>query len=264
MKTILLFLLVITYTCPSSKIHASNYQPGDTLSVFSLKGINLRENYGKSANILATLHLADQVIVVENFQDNKTYFETIDGLQGYWVKVLYDSIVAYAFDAYLSSLPIPSNLTTTQKTNQGKYYENAKLIFAFENYLQEKFLHFCEPLYYYNTTGGETTSTFLKLQKLNRDFTKSSTSGWEFQSTELLMPNIRLAEITNLIILLAQYSDISSPTLNKIISDVKKIKENNQFFYPIHSSEFLKINIKKYPTNNNQLNYSLEIILITG
>jgi hypothetical protein len=129
------------------------------------------------------------------------------------VQVLYDSKVGYAFDGFLSTLPIPdTNLMKNAEYNtsyEGKIednpYRGQEMEVALNQYIKKEFYFVCDPVEYYNGSNGEGFE-HLDIQKMNRGFTKIIHGGLEGMGTELLLPKIRLSEVKNLIILLAQRS----------------------------------------------------------
>ncbi|MBN8683997.1 MAG: SH3 domain-containing protein [Chitinophagales bacterium] len=100
----ILFALSLAETVYSQQ---EAYKEGDTLSVFTIGGLKLRADALLSGKVLASMKLGEKVVVQEVFLRNKQYSQTIEGFAGHWVKVKYDTLEGYAFDGFLSSLPIP-------------------------------------------------------------------------------------------------------------------------------------------------------------
>ena len=81
---------------------------------------------------------------------------------------------------------------------------------------------------------------------------------WEGSGTELLMPNVRLSEIKNLIILLAQAGGVDNELFEQVKSSVKHISEERKPLQEILSLEMFWIKKKCYPSDNNALKWSIE------
>ncbi len=101
---IVVLLLLLSQFCFSQQ---ANYQIGDTLKVFTLGGVRLREGVTISSEVLATMKLGDKVVVLDHFNFDNKHLQTIEGFKGHWIQVQFDTIKGYAFDGFLSSLPIP-------------------------------------------------------------------------------------------------------------------------------------------------------------
>lgn len=262
-KIILIFLLfTITKTATSQQ---ETYKVGDTLNVFTIGGLKLRAEALPSSRALASMKLGEKVVVQDVFQLDTKYFQTIEGFAGHWVKVKYDTLVGYAFDGFLSSLPIPcSNLVvkeekikTQAEIEADDPYQGQEMELALQAYIKTEFLPICEPVEYYNGSDGEGFH-HLKIQKISRGFTQINHSGWEGSGTELLMPGIRLSEIKNLIILLAYRSGIENNLFEAVKSAVKKMPEEKKAFQEILSLEMFWIKVKSYPSGHNELKWAIE------
>ncbi len=132
MKTILLFSLFSLAT--SNCLAIDYYVAGDTLWVWAMSGLNIREMPNDSAKVLGVAKNGGQVVCLENQARNWPYeileieasVEAIHNteinhpsfeLQGYWAKIKYNGTIGYVFDAYLSKLP---TFIGNQYDNQGK------------------------------------------------------------------------------------------------------------------------------------------------
>ena len=91
----------------SAQAQQPNYQAGDTLNVFTIGGLKLREGYSLSSQVLASMKLGEKVVVQSVFQTDRTYYQVIEGFTGHWVEIKYDTLVGFAFDGFLSALPVP-------------------------------------------------------------------------------------------------------------------------------------------------------------
>jgi hypothetical protein len=165
----------------------------------------------------------------------------------------------------LSSLPVPRQnliqkeeiIKTKEEIEMDSYYLGQEMERALQEYIKTEFYPICEPVEYYNGYDGEGFH-ILKIQKLNRGFTKIYHGGWEGWGTELLMPEIRLSEIKNLIILLAYRSGVENKFFEEVKSAVKKIPEEKKPLQEILTRQMFWINIKYYPSDNNELKWAIK------
>jgi hypothetical protein len=235
-KTIVL-LLFLSQPCFSQP---ANYKSGDTLTVFTLGGLKLREGSSLSSNVLSTMKLGDKVVVVDYFNSDPKYFQTIEGFSGHWIQVRFNGLQGYAFDGFLSSLPVPridlikkdESEKTQDEIEIQSHYRGQEIEHTLKEYIKSEFQFICDPVEYYNGFDGEGYH-YLTIQKISRGFTVISHGGWEGSGTELLMPNVRLSEIKNLIILLAQRSGVDNTLIEEIKSNVKGVSEERRRFQEI-------------------------------
>lgn len=108
MKQIVLFL---TLLCWGQETKAQ-FVP-DTLLVIC-DDLNLREQPNPKSRILATLKNGQPVRAVDTQQDQYLHEESINGLQGHWLKIKWQNYTGYAFSPYLG-------------TKYMLYYENAPM-----------------------------------------------------------------------------------------------------------------------------------------
>lgn len=97
------------------------YDKGSSLTILSLKGLNLRAKPNKNSKILETVSFGETVRVI-----SKTEREyEIDDVKGFWVKVIFDDRIGYMFDGFLSKYPAPIS-PLKKKLNMGlkEYYQN--------------------------------------------------------------------------------------------------------------------------------------------
>lgn len=254
--SLLVFLLAIT----TQTLAQTTYQTGDTLSVFTSGGLKLRAGSSLSGPVLATMRLGDRVVVTESFENNSTYFQTIEGFAGHWVQVRVDTLVGFAFDGFLSRLPLPKVPKTQSETleewDADTTYSGQAIEATFRSYVDSAFQPHCEPVEYFNGTDGEGTK-LVKIQKLHPGFTKISTGYGESWSIELLMPNVRLSEIKNLILLLAAQSNLRPATFERVKQAVKAVSEEKMPSKPVVQFPMFWIYLKYYPGEDNGLKWSL-------
>lgn len=261
--TVLLLMIILSEIGYSKQVP---YKIGDTLNVFTISGLKLRNGASLSSRILASMKLGDKVVIKNDFLNDNKYSQNIEGFAGHWVKVKFDTIEGFAFDGFLSSLPIPSenlikkneNIKTKEEIEADRPYQGQEIETALQEYIKTEFYPICESVEYYNGSDGEGYH-FLGIQKLNRGFTRINHEGWEASGTELLMPEIRLSEIKNLIILLAYRSRVNNKLFEEIKSSVMKMPEEKIAFQEILHLEMFWINVKFYPSEDNKLKWAIEM-----
>lgn len=99
-----------------------SYKVGDRLYVLAKSGLNLRDKPSKNGRFLQAISFGS-VAVVRQITDKD--FE-VDGISGFWVKVIADDREGYLFDGYLSLYPppvasLPSKSTLTLKEYAKKF-----------------------------------------------------------------------------------------------------------------------------------------------
>ncbi len=227
-KKIIVILIIFTLA-ENANSQQETYKVGDTLTVFTIGGLKLRAETLLSSRVLTSMKLGDKVVVEDVYQTNIKYFQTVEGFAGHWVKIKHDTLVGYAFDGFLSSLPFPrenlitkeEKIKTQEKIEADSNYQGQEIENTLQEYIRTEFRPICEPVEYYNGSDGEGFH-YLSIQKLSRGFTQINHGGWEGWGTELLMPEIRLSEIKNLIILLAYRSGLENQLFEEVKSAVKK------------------------------------------
>lgn len=265
MKKNIVAILVIFLLAKNGYSQQASYKIGDTLNVFTIGGLKLREGTSLSSRVLASMKLGDKVVVKNVFQNDSKYFQNIEGFAGHWVRIKYDTLEGFAFDGFLSSLPIPrqnlikkeEKIKTKEEIEMDSHYQGQEIESALQEYIKTEFYPICEPVEYYNGSDGEEFH-ILEIQKLNRGFTRIHHGGGEGWGTELLMPEIRLSEIKNLIILLAHRSGVENNLFEEVKSAVKKIPEEKRSFQEILSLEMFWIKVKFYPSDGNILKWAIE------
>jgi Bacterial SH3 domain len=103
---ITLFLLkIISLTAQSSR-----FKENETLNVWALKGINMRDKPDAKATKVATIPYGTKIVVQPNI-GIKISFEVEETkgfmVKGYWLLVKYGNTEGFVFDGYLSRLPAP-------------------------------------------------------------------------------------------------------------------------------------------------------------
>ncbi len=116
MKIVLFFFTAIVLAANSYGI--TEYKPGDSLFVWAKSGLNMRNAPNVSGQILAKIPFGKEVSCKgrKSWFDYVKYSKTITDIvqdeehggvcqiemKGQWVKISYDGIEGYIFDAYLS------------------------------------------------------------------------------------------------------------------------------------------------------------------
>jgi hypothetical protein len=263
LKTIVL-LLLLSNTCLAQR---PNYQVGDTLKVFTMGGLKLREGIGLSSKVIGSMKLGSKVVVLDHFDAAQKYFQTIEGFSGHWIQVQYDTLIGYAFDGFLSALPLPNTTPvkravrkrTPEELEEDESHRGLGIETAFIKYIESMFQNVCDPVEYYNGADGESSES-LYIQKISRGFTKIDRRGWENSGTELVMPNVRFSEIKNLIILLAKGSDIDDATFEEVKKGiVKNVSEEKKEMQVVIQFELFVLLLKFYPSEHNEFKWAIEI-----
>jgi len=94
------------------------YKPGDHLYVLAKSGLNLRDKPSKNGRFLQIIPFASSTLVRQI--TDKEY--QVDGVSGYWVKVIADDREGYLFDGYLSSYPPPISEVSSKSIPTLKQY----------------------------------------------------------------------------------------------------------------------------------------------
>ncbi len=262
LKTIIL-LLFLANTCLAQR---PNYRVGDTLKVFTLGGLKLREGIGLSSKVIGSMKLGSKVVVLNHFEAAQKYFQTIEGFSGHWIQVQYDTLIGYAFDGFLSALPLPNTTPikreirkrTPEELEIEESHRGQGIETALIKYIESKFQKVCDPVEYYNGEDGESYE-MLYIQKISRGFTKIDRGGWEDSGTELVMPNVRLSEIKNLIILLAKGSSIDDATFEEVKGIVKNVSEEKKEKQVVIQFNLFVLLLKFYPSEHNELKWAIDI-----
>ncbi len=117
---IVLFLFFLNLSVIAKPV--ISYKVGDNLYVLAKSGLNLRDKPSKNGRFLQTVSFGT-VALVRQITD-KEY--DVEGIPGFWVKVIADDREGYLFDGYLSSYPppvseLPSKSNPTLKQYADKY-----------------------------------------------------------------------------------------------------------------------------------------------
>jgi hypothetical protein len=100
-KGLLIVALLLALSKPSFSIQS--YTAGQTLNVLATSGMNLRD--APKGTVLQKIPYGSRVKTLQ--AKSSTNPETIEGIQGNWVKVDYNGTSGFVFDGFLSTLPAP-------------------------------------------------------------------------------------------------------------------------------------------------------------
>jgi len=98
----ILFVLVLSIISFHS-LAIQNYTTGQTLNVLATSGMNLRD--APKGTVLQKIPYSARVKTLQ--AKSSANPETVEGIQGNWVKVEYNGATGFLFDGFLSTLPAP-------------------------------------------------------------------------------------------------------------------------------------------------------------
>lgn len=263
MNKALTILIIFTFT-QYSFTQNFNYKQGDTLKIFALSGLKLRNEGNTNSKVLTTIKFGEKVIILDTFQFDKKNVQIVEGFSGRWVKVQYDSLEGYTFDGFLSFLPMPK--TNLKKINirmkadgaLNDYDETTRIEWTLTDYINAEFYTIGKPVKKDNKVDGEGLRVE-KIQRISHGFTKVDIGGWEWYGFKVEMPNIRLSEVKNLILVLVNNIGLKSDTLEKIKTNVKKINENTKEEQTIFNIHDFNLILQKTRTNKGIIVWSLSL-----
>ena len=155
-KTIFIILIIsIANFCSSQELE---YSIGDTLSIFTKSGLNLRKLPNKESEIITKINFGNKLQIAELTINN----ETIEGRNGNWIKVKYEDKEGYLFSGYLTKLQV-------NKIDISKFvcYEHYGFLSWIESIIkEEELINSRERRFGYN----------------NIDYKSGETITWEFYS----------------------------------------------------------------------------------
>jgi len=98
-----LLILALLLTLSKQSFSIQSYTAGQTLNVLASSGMNLRD--APKGTVLQKIPYGARI---KTLQAKSTINpETIEGIQGNWVKVEYNGAMGFLFDGFLSTLPAP-------------------------------------------------------------------------------------------------------------------------------------------------------------
>ena len=108
MKTLLCLSLICFSSLPATS-RAQNYRSGDMLYVVAQSGLRLRTSPNANAGTIRILDCGESVIVTNTFGFDSHYRAKSGWFEGYWIYVRSNLGSGYVFDAFLSTLELPSH-----------------------------------------------------------------------------------------------------------------------------------------------------------
>ena len=261
MNKALTILIIFTFT-QYSLSQSFNYKQGDTLRIFALSGLKLRNEGNINSKVLSNIKFGEKVVIIDTFQFDSKKVQIIEEFSGQWVKVKYDTLEGYTFDGFLSSLPMPK--TNLKKINsrmkadgaQNDYDETTRIEWTLTDYINAEFYTIGKPIKKDNKVDGEGLR-IEKIQKISCGFTKIDINGWEWYGFKIEMPNIRLSEVKNLILVLVNNIGLKLDILEKIRTNVKKINENTKEEQTIFNIHDFNLILQKTKNNKGVIIWSL-------
>lgn len=98
-----IFLSVSIFLIPITFFGIKEYSSGQLLNVLATSGMNLRD--APKGAVLQKIPYGARIKTLQ--AKSTTNPETIEGIQGNWVKVEYNGATGFLFDGFLSTLPAP-------------------------------------------------------------------------------------------------------------------------------------------------------------
>jgi len=98
-----ILILIITFTL--SSIYANHKPQQDPIKVIAFSGLKMHSNPSMNSKVLKVIPFGESIEVQERQQIN----QTVEWLDGEWLKINYEGRIGYVLDAFLTSLPIPVN-----------------------------------------------------------------------------------------------------------------------------------------------------------
>lgn len=221
MKKSLFVLLSALVFCTGST-HATNFEPGDALTVFATSGLKLRMEPGLSSESVLVIPFGDEVLVMNTFDFSEDYADRINWMEGHWILVDYYGMQGYVFDGYLSNLPLPDH----ESELCGDCYH---IVFPLDQYLDD---HFPVETSMEPTNQSEVINQFVDELDSKILRKRSFAEGWFH--LEVTMENVRMGEVLNL---------LRSMLVNK---DMKTEFDRSLVFQTDGSGKVNAIQIKMY------------------
>ena len=190
-------ILLILSICliPITFFGINEYHTGQQLNVLAISGMNLRD--APKGNVLQKIPYGSRIKTLQ--AKSTTNPETIEGIQGNWVKVEYNGATGFVFDGFLSTLPAP-------ELNSESLYKYASVNFrSISTRLPVAFL------YYGDGMEEKTTQIFSNSRDTIVYLSESYHEG--FKET-VSIPNISMEEAY--LIIRACFSKLYAETLSDL------------------------------------------------
>ena len=218
MKSLPLLMLICCFFV-NSGIAQENYHVGDTLTVVSIDGLNIRRQPTLNSEIIGVLSYGDKVAV--KAASNSDSLIIINALEGRWIEARTEIGDGYLLDAYLSTVPV-INLE-----NRGGSIFNELEAFVFANY------EIVDTAHYNNGIDGESRHEmwiyYIQGGQYIRHFY------WESYEYEIQFENTRTAEgVTFLAALLFKCGLLSE----KIKEKLYKTRQYPPTYFRVSSADY--------------------------
>ncbi|MCB0540299.1 MAG: SH3 domain-containing protein [Lewinellaceae bacterium] len=200
MKILITILLIFNFGISYSQ----DYKIGDNLFVNAYGGLNLRNEPNSKSIVIELLSYGDTVVV--KAKSNEKEEVVINGMNGNWVEVFTDNNRGFAFDAYLTKLPI-----IEVNANPGEFC----FFNVMNDYISNR-IGIVDTTYYNNGSDGEGYHN-MKIFQLKGGHQYIEHSYWESYEYEIQLNKIRDCEGIQLIKNLFQVCDkLSDESENKL------------------------------------------------
>lgn len=266
-KWFIVFLIIVNnHQAFSQNI---NYTIGDTLNIFALSGLKMREEGNANGKVLSSMKFGEKVVVLDTFSTGNKGKQTIEGFAGRWIKVRYEAIEGYVFDGFLSALPVPKmnykQNVEKVKAKKGKNSEEyaSEIEDAFKEYMNTEFDTINEPFEFHNGYDGEGTH-YMCIQKLNHKCVKIEHGGYESYGFDLEIIDGRLAEIKNLLLILGDRSGLDADVLEKLKNSLKKVSEKGTIIQEALNLGDFQVGIKHYEIKNQHHKWAITFNRVTS
>lgn len=187
MKQLLVFSLLMTLFLTPASAPAQSYTTGDTLAVVAQSGLRLRTSPHTDAGTIRILDYGTPVRVLNTFGFDAHHSGTSGWLEGHWIHVSAKGTEGYLFDAYLSSLDVPTH-------EDELCYASLRFTAAVQSYLTRHYPVLTDE------TGIEHREDVDQCVTYHRDnITMTVTEGSGWYKTDVLFEGYRLTEVVNLL-----------------------------------------------------------------
>jgi len=204
-------ILVISFV--SLSVSANIEPQAHSQNVLAISGLKLRVTPELSGQLIKVIPFGESITVIEATNIS----QTIEWMQGEWLKVAYQGLEGYVFDGFISKLPVPNlDFELTQEDLDLTYP-----LLAWAEY------HF-DPISNPDTIEGDKYYTLVQHLE-NGIWLKREDSDYHFKAT-IILPDTKISEAYNLLrsMLLTKYERNSFVTNSLFISNnlgiIDKIK----------------------------------------
>ncbi len=191
---------------------SQNYATGDTLNVVAHSGLRLRTSPNGNSGTIRILEYGDLVKVQNTFEFDSAYQDKSGWLQGHWIYVNTNQVSGYVFDAYLSTLDVPSH--------ENELCMESSLSFSapLQEYIAHHFPFQTEEQ---GLEHGEDVDQCVKYHTDGVTLTKTVGNGW--YKTDVTFEGYRLGEVVNLF-----RSMIVGDDMHEMFEDSLKFYKNKE------------------------------------